>query len=273
MSFGVNWIHSRIETLNNRPTNGAFTFNGQAAGAPLADFMIGTVSGGMIQGNPVYDYDHHDYVGVYAQDEWRVRSNLTFNFGLRWEPFNPVQNTYGWVSAFRSVAIRPESSQHGISAGPGGLIFPGDAGYPSGNGVTASKMNQFAPRLGMIWTPQGNERTSVRASWGVFADSPQLFFNTRFANNPPWGAQVTLSNPVVRGSVRRLPGRKPVAGAATNWATLPFPSFGVYVNSPLDLQPTRLQQWNVSVQRQIGTGLRRRAIWATTATTCGALPS
>ena len=32
-SFGGNWIHSRIETLNNRPTNGAFTFNGQATGA------------------------------------------------------------------------------------------------------------------------------------------------------------------------------------------------------------------------------------------------
>src|SRR6185436_427538 len=57
LSIGANWIHSRIETVNNRPTNGAFTFNGQTTGLSLADFMIGSLSGGFLQGNPVYDYD------------------------------------------------------------------------------------------------------------------------------------------------------------------------------------------------------------------------
>ena len=47
----------------------------------------------------------------------------------------------------------------------------------------------------MVWTPNGDEQTSVRASWGVFYDTPHLFFNTRFANNPPWGAQITIPNP------------------------------------------------------------------------------
>jgi hypothetical protein len=37
--------------------------------------MVGSVSGGFLQGNPVYDYDHSDYVGAYVQDNWRVRSN------------------------------------------------------------------------------------------------------------------------------------------------------------------------------------------------------
>ena len=41
ISFGGNWIHTKIETLNNRPTNGAFTFNGQSTGLSLADFMMG----------------------------------------------------------------------------------------------------------------------------------------------------------------------------------------------------------------------------------------
>src|SRR5205809_2361989 len=63
-SVGGNWIHSSIETLNNRPTNGQFSFNGQTTRLSLADFMLGALSGGFVQGNPVYDYDHHDYVGL-----------------------------------------------------------------------------------------------------------------------------------------------------------------------------------------------------------------
>jgi hypothetical protein len=100
ISFGGNWIHTKIETLNNRPTNGAFTFNGQSTGLSLADFMVGSLSGGFLQGNPVYDYDDHDYIGAYVQDDWRVAPNVTVNAGVRWEPFIPLRNTYSWASNF-----------------------------------------------------------------------------------------------------------------------------------------------------------------------------
>ena len=139
---------------------------------------------------------------------------------------------------------------------PAGLIFPGDSGYP-GNATTFGKMAQFAPRVGMIWTPSGDERTSVRASWGVFYDTPHLFFNTRFANNPPWGAQITISNPPGGFSDPYLgyPGGNPFPALNTGWATQPFPAFGVYVNTPLHLEPTSLQQWNLTLQRQMGDWL------------------
>ena len=52
LSIGGNWIHSSIETLNNRPTNGAFTFNGQSTGLSLADLMVGAISGL----DPHYDF-------------------------------------------------------------------------------------------------------------------------------------------------------------------------------------------------------------------------
>jgi hypothetical protein len=255
-SIGGNWIHSRIETLNNRPTNGAFTFNGQGTGLSLADFMLGIVSGGMIQGNPVFDNDHSEYVGAYAQDNWRVRPNVTVNLGLRWEPFLPVQNTDSFVSHFEQSRFDQNVHSTVYPQAPAGLMFPGDAGYPS-SGTSEKKMAQFAPRVGVIWTPQGDERTSVRASWGVFYDTPHLFFNTRFANNPPWGAQITISNPPGGFGDPYLgyPGGNPFPGLNTGWATRPFPAFGVYVNTPLNLEPTALQQWNVSVQRQMGDWL------------------
>ena len=70
ISLGVNFIHNNINTSNNRPTNGQFTFNGQVTGLPLADFMAGILSGGFIQGNPIFDNQRQNYIGVYAQDSW-----------------------------------------------------------------------------------------------------------------------------------------------------------------------------------------------------------
>jgi len=256
LSFGGNWIHSKIETLNNRPTNGQFTFNGQTTGLSLADFLIGSVSGGFVQGNPVYDYDHHDYVALYAQDNWRIRPNLTLNFGVRWEPFNPVQNTFGWVSHIDRALFDQNAHSKVYPQAPAGLIFPGDTGYPD-NGTTFGRQGDFAPRLGIVWSPSNDDRTSVRASWGMFYDAPQLFFNTRFANNPPWGAQITISNPAggFANPYLGYPGGNPFPALSTNWQAQPFPAFGVYVNSPIDMKPTTLHQWNVSVQRQVGDWL------------------
>jgi len=88
IAFGANWIRTRIETLNNRPTNGAFTFSGQTSGLPLADFLLGNVSN-FLQGNPVYDYDHNDYVGAYAQAE----STLVAGLGYALVP-QSVQNLH-----------------------------------------------------------------------------------------------------------------------------------------------------------------------------------
>ena len=255
LSAGANWIHTKIETKNNRPTNGAFTFNGQTSGVPLADFLIGRPSS-FLQGNPVFDYDNHDYVGAYVQDEWKVRSNLSMNFGLRWEPFIPLRNTYSWVSHFDRARFDQGLVSKVYPQAPAGLTFPGDAGYP-GDSTSHGKLANFAPRLGMVWTPTGDDRMSIRAGWGVFYDTPHLFFNTRFANNPPWGAQLTISNPVGGFTDPYLgyPGGNPFPALNTNWQSAAFPAFGVYVNTPINLQPTSLQQWNVSVQRQVGEWL------------------
>jgi hypothetical protein len=251
LSFGANWIRTRIETLNNRPTNGQFTFNGQTTGLPLADFMVGAVNS-FVQGNPVYDYDHNDYVGSYAQDNWKVRSNLSLNAGLRWEPFLPIKNTYDWVSHFDRGAFDAGRRSKTYPQAPAGLLFPGDEGYP-GSASTFGKIANFAPRLGAIWTPKGDDSMSIRGSWGIFYDTPHLFFNTRFANNPPWGAQITITNPAGGWTDPYLgyPGGNPFPALNTDWKTAAFPAFGVYVNTPLHLRPTTLQQWNLSLQKQL----------------------
>jgi hypothetical protein len=253
VSFGGNWIHTRIETVNNRPSNGQFTFSGQTTGLGLADFLLGRVSN-FVQGNPVYDNDHNDYIGAYVQDEWKPRSNLTLNAGLRWEPYLPIKNTLGYVSNFDLARFDAGVRSTVYPQAPPGLYFPGDPGMP-GEAVMKSQWAQFAPRTGFVWQP--SEKTAIRAGWGVFFDTPQLFFNTRFANNPPWGAQITLTSP--SGGLSDpwvgYPGGNPFPALLTGWQTQAFPTAGVYVNAPLDTKPTSLQQWNVGIQRQFGSWL------------------
>ena len=118
-----------------------------------------------------------------------------------------------------------------------------------------NKLAQFAPRAGVVW--QLNEKTAIRGGWGTFYDTPHLFFNTRFANNPPWGAQITLTSPAggFADPYLTYPGGNPFPALATGWQTQPFPTAGVYVDTPLDTRPTALQQWNVGAQRQIADWL------------------
>lgn len=253
ISVGASFIHSKIETANNRPTNGAFTFNGSNTGLGLADFMLGKMSS-FTQGNEVFDYDNHNYTGVYIQDDWKPRPNFTINYGVRWEPFNPIQNTYGWVNHFSQEWFNANRHSTVYPQAPAGLMFPGDEGYPSGKGTHAARYNQWAPRVGMIWSPLKDNSMSVRAAWGIFYDTPHLFYNTRFANNPPWGAQISLTNPAggFDNPYSTYPGGNPFPNLRTNWGTATFPLAGVYVSAPLDLRNTRIQQWNVSVQKGFG---------------------
>jgi hypothetical protein len=253
VSFGANWIHTNITTVNNRPSNGQFSFNGQSTGLGLADFMLGRMSS-FVQGNPVYDNDHNDYIGAYVQDEWKLRANLTLNVGLRWEPYLPIKNSLNYVSNFDLARFDAGTRSTVYPQAPPGLYFPGDPGFP-GSGAMKSRWNQFAPRTGVVWQP--TEKTAVRGGVGEFFDTPQLFFNTRFANNPPWGAQITLTSP--SGGLTDpwvgYPGGNPFPSLLTGWPTQVFPTAGVYVNAPIDTHPTTLQQWNVGVQHQVGTWL------------------
>jgi hypothetical protein len=256
ISFGVNFIHNNINTSNNRPTNGQFTFNGQVTGLPLADLMAGILSGGFIQGNPVFDNQRQNYIGLYLQDSWKLNPRLTVNGGLRWEPYLPMEHPFGWVSHFDQSAFVAGAKSTVYKNAPAGLTFPGDAGY-SGKSTTLAHKAQFAPRLGLVFDPRGDGKMTVRGSYGIFYDAPHLFFNTRFANNPPWGAQITLSNPAggFTNPYQTYPGGNPFPGLANISADSFFPSAGIYVNAPLDIKPTYLQQWNLSVQRQVGEWL------------------
>ena len=259
LAFGVNYIRAIMNTLNNRPTNGQFSFSSTTGcagctGIAMADFMVGTVSGGFVQGGQVYDNDRANFIGLYAQDSWKINPRLTINYGVRWEPFLPETNRNGYVEHFDPSLFTAGTKSPAYVNSPAGLTYPGDAGFPGESNIY-SKKGQFAPRTGIVWDPRGDGRMTIRASYGIFYDTPQLFFYTRFANNPPWGAQISLPLVNFTNPWATYPGGDPFPGLYTVSKTMPFPLAGVYVNMPLHTNPPYVQQWNLSIQRQVGNNL------------------
>ena len=107
----------------------------------------------------VRNFIFRDYAG-YFQDDWRVRPNLTFNIGLRYE--------------FYGVPFERDGLQGDIIQNAAGLV--NTVGQISDLTVKKSRSwynndyNNFAPRFGFAWSPFKSGKTSLRGSWGIFYD-------------------------------------------------------------------------------------------------------
>ena len=260
-SFGVDYIYALMMTVNNRPTNGQFGFNSGGAGATglgMADFLTGNLDS-LLQGNPDFENDADNYVALYAQDSWKASRHLTLNYGVRWEPWFPYSNVNAHTEYFSPYNfINGLKSSVYVNA-PAGLIFPGDPGFTSGTSYTQARVANFEPRVGVVWDPKGDGKMTVRAGYGVFYDTPQLFFDTRYSNSPPWGASISLTGPLGPKSFddpwATYPGGDPFPALNAVSKSMTFPQEGVYVNTPQNQKPMYLQQWNFSIQKQIGAWL------------------
>jgi hypothetical protein len=249
IGFGVDYIRGYLNASSGLNASGPFTFSGAVTGLALADFLLGKPSA-FTQATETVVYDRANYFGTYVQDAWKVSPRFTLSAGVRWDPFLPVTSKYGWLAHFDPALFAQNVHSTVYTKAPAGVVFPGDPNYP-GDGVSNRRWNNFAPRIGVAWDPEGNGRTSIRAAYGRFFDLPAFNNYIGFSQGPPFGNQTTVNFPQSFANPwQGVPGGNPYPLTLTKDA--PFIRFGAYENFLTDPKTTYSQQWNLSIQRQLG---------------------
>jgi len=170
-------FNTNEENLSN-VANGNFFFGSNfgdsqpsETGSDFVDFLLGAPSS-YVQGQSYPSYGRNFYFGAYLQDSWRLKSNLTFNYGFRYDVSQP------WREKFNEIQTLIPGEQSVVFPGsPAGWVFPGDPGVP--NSLAPIRFDNFAPRLGLAYSFGNHEgmlgkilgkpgTTSIRAGWGMF---------------------------------------------------------------------------------------------------------
>jgi hypothetical protein len=202
----------------------------------LANFYIGNIYGVANEGN-TQRFTYNNNLGFFAQDEIRVRSNLTVTAGLRWEYFSPLAEKHNLLSNFDAS---------------GTLVQVGSPTLPN---LYHRDLNNFGPRLGIAWSPRRS--MVVRAAYGIYYDyTPQ---NNLIANYTSSAGVATNPLPSLAGSPYFV-GAQDFNSAVWNGTasgTVFTPTIypqSIFVTD-LGLRTPYVQSWNLNIQREVSRTL------------------
>jgi len=151
-------------------------------GSAFADFLLG-ISSVYTQNQLRAFYGRNKYVGLYAQDSWRLKHNLTLNYGLRWDRIEPWYEKYN-----NNITFIPGEQSVVFPTAPVGIVYPGDKGVPRTLAPPGNR--DFAPRLGLAYSPNVGQDHFSAKSWGDQArqaSGPDLAYFTRQFRGKLWG--------------------------------------------------------------------------------------
>jgi hypothetical protein len=239
IKFGVAIERMQSQVIADTDPNGVWTF------PDLSSFLQNAPSKfqGGIHSQVAPRNMRQTLFGVYVQDDWRARSSLTLNLGLRWEMTTVPTETSG-----KFVNLRNLSDQFPVC----GVVVTGAGGAQECAGAgpifTANPtLRDFEPRIGFAWDALHNGRLAVRGGAGIFDVLPLPYqFTLMETQAAPFFSYTTVTS----GGFTQ-PNAFPSAGLPS---PLPGSSLrGSYIES----KPKRdyVTQWNLNVQYQLTSNL------------------
>ena len=198
--------------LTNNPRNTTQLLGFTTPGSQMAD---------------VYRGWRQSYGAAYLQDDFRVRSNLTLNLGLRWEGISSPREVNGKLAQLNNVYTDKDFT---LLTSKDPLFRIRDA------------FKGFSPRLGLAWTPFSDQKTVFRSGFGMFKEMPLAYIWQLALQAPPYAQRFTVNRPVLKF---------PFPFANPNLVA----SAGEPLIMPLEVKIPYTMQWTFSVERQVGQSL------------------
>jgi len=223
------------------------------AGDPLLDFLMGYMPSFTQTLQQDYSY-RQTLVELYGQDTVRLNSRLVMNIGLRWEPTLPPQDYFNRGSVFNLQGYINQTPSVVFPNGPAGQYYWGDKGV--NKNFTSDHWLNLSPRLGFVWDPKGDGRTTIRVGGGVLFDSLGSFLTYRVTGqNAPWGVTVSeTSGPYhFQNPWGNVPGGNPFPLPLFPPSNYVFPQNATDTFLSPKALPPALETWNLGIQHQFAS--------------------
>jgi hypothetical protein len=291
LKLGASYEQFRVHNPFGYLNNGYYTYYAgleggglYSSGDPLIDFAMG-IPDSYYQSNDGFIDTLSGETFAYFQDNWKINSDLTFNYGVAWDVEQPTQNKQYDGLGIVCFAVSSATSKV-FPGGPPGLTFNGDPGCNEAGGPT-THFNRFGPRVGLAWSPSSGPLAllganaahsfSIRAGFGLYynrdaqegalanlLNPPSLFIDSGVSqsvcNTGPWAGYPCspgFANPFKdvagNGSVSNpFPYTTPKPGAAVNWVGDGYYGLTLNAFSP-SYVPPYTYNFNVNMQREFGS--------------------
>ena len=275
--FGADVRRNRFDQTLYFNVSGDFTFDSSTSNAVVSPtdnypgYLLG-LADSYTQGSAQRENVRSTGVYAFAQDSWKLKPNITLNYGLRWELDTPLTDVLHHVQTFRPgqnttqypcVLTTDEQAALGAadcaSAGvlPTGLVVPGDKGVQAG--LTQTYYKAFAPRVGIAWSPGASGKTSIRSGFGLFYNPMEQLVLEQFGAEPPFGGSTFLpstflNTPFIAQGGFSNPNPftgilSPKPGTSTDWAS--FRPMLLYGDFQPKMRTQYTAQYNLTIQREL----------------------
>jgi len=204
--WGLDYRRIQWNTETSSNARGSFIFTGAntaqfaggqaipGTGFDFADFLLGLPQQTSVQFGQNNYHFHGNYWDLFAQDEWKLRSNVTLNFGVRYEYVSPLTEENNLIA---NLDLSPGVLDQGAGMPAVAIVLPGQVSPYNGrvpDSLVRPDRNNFAPRIGFAW--KASPQTVVRGGYGInYNTGAYQGIVQQLAFQPPFSvAQTNIQN-------------------------------------------------------------------------------